>query len=424
MNKRLFIVFILGFSSGLPMALVSSTLQAWYASAGMSVMATGMLSLLSLPYVYRMLWAPIVDRYSLLRIGKRRSWMLCMQVLILIGLNIMAWGSPIQHPSWMAFLAFLLACCSSTQDIAIDAHRTEYLPFPEHGIGASLAVAGYRLAIVLSGGIALILAQHFGWPVTYRAMGLLMIPGMIATFLSPEPSKTDMSSLSLMATFISPLKDLISRPGILSLLFFIFFFKLGEAFTASTSGIMMPFLIQGLGFSLDTVGIVNKVVGVVSLLMGGVFSGLVLMRWSLYKALLSFGLLQAVTNLLFVALAMKGNHIELFVLAVIGDNFAAGMGTTALVVFIMRLVDKRYTATQFSIFVSIAALPRVLSGPVSAIIQSSFGWVGLFQCSFLLALCFIPFLGLVRRSMLKDIVSFGRDEGNENVIQNGARSLV
>ncbi len=419
MNKRLFIVFILGFSSGLPMALVSSTLQAWYASAGMPVMATGMLSLLSLPYVYRMLWAPIVDRYSLLRIGKRRSWMLCTQVLILIGLNLMAWGSPIQHPSWMAFLAFLLACCSSTQDIAIDAHRTEYLPFPEHGIGASLAVSGYRLAIVLSGGVALILAQHFGWAATYRVMGLLMIPGMIATLLSPEPSKTDMSPLSLMGTFLSPLKELLSRPGILSLLLFIFFFKLGEAFTASTSGIMMPFLIQGLGFSLDTVGIVNKVVGVVSLLIGGLFSGIILMRWSLYKALVSFGLLQAVTNLLFVALAMKGNHIELFVLAVIGDNFAAGMGTTALVVFIMRLVDKRYTATQFSIFVSIAALPRVLSGPVSAIIESSFGWVGLFQASFLLALCFIPFLGVVRRSILNSTVP-NHDEDDRNAIPNGS----
>lgn len=419
MNKRLFIVFILGFSSGLPMALVSSTLQAWYASAGMSVMATGMLSLLSLPYVYRMLWAPIVDRYSLLRIGKRRSWMLCTQVLILIGLNLMAWGSPIQHPSWMAFLAFLLACCSSTQDIAIDAHRTEYLPLHEQGIGASLAVSGYRLAIVLSGGVALILAQHFGWAVTYRIMGLLMIPGMMATFWSPEPSQTNMSPLSLMGTFLSPLKELLFRPGILSLLLFIFFFKLGEAFTASTSGIMMPFLIQGLGFSLDTVGIVNKVVGVVSLLIGGLFSGIILMRWSLYKALLGFGLLQAATNLLFVALAMKGNHIELFVLAVIGDNFAAGMGTTALVVFIMRLVDKRYTATQFSIFVSIAALPRVLSGPVSAVIESSFGWVGLFQASFLLALCFIPFLGVVKRAILDSAVPI-HNEGDTHAIPNGA----
>lgn len=419
MNKRLLIVFILGFSSGLPMALVSSTLQAWFASAGMSVMATGMLSLLSLPYVYRMLWAPIVDRYSLLQIGKRRSWMLCTQILILIGLNFLAWGSPVQHPTWMAFLAFLLACCSSTQDIAIDAHRTEYLPYPEHGIGASLAVSGYRLAIVLSGGVALILAQHFGWAVTYRVMGLFMIPGMIATVASSEPSKMESASLNFVGTFLCPLKELLQRPGILSLLLFIFFFKLGEAFTSSTSGIMMPFLIQGLGFSLDTVGVVNKVVGVVSLLIGGLFSGIVLMRWSLYKALLSFGLLQAVTNLLFVALAMKGSHIELFVLAVIGDNFAAGMGTTALVVLIMRIVDKRYTATQFSIFVSIAALPRVLSGPVSAMIESSFGWVGLFQFSFLFALCFIPFLGVVRRTIVNS-TALHHNESDGNVIMNGS----
>ena len=416
MNKRLFIVFILGFSSGLPMALVSSTLQAWYASEGMSVMATGLLSLLSLPYVYRMLWAPIVDRYSLLRIGKRRSWMLCMQVLVLIGLNLMAWSSPIHHSYWMAFLAFFLACCSSTQDIAIDAHRTEYLPIPEHGLGASLAVSGYRLAIILSGGFALIIAQHFGWEVTYRLMALLMIPGMLATFWSPEPSKDELTSLSLLGTFLSPLKELLSRPGIVSLLLFIFFFKLGEAFTSSTSGIMMPFLIQGMGFSLETVGIVNKVVGVVSLLIGGLVSGLVLMRYSLYKALLSFGLLQAATNLLFVALAIEGNHIELLVLAVIGDNFAAGMGTTALVALIMRLVDRRYTATQFSIFVSIASLPRILSGPISASIQSVFGWVGLFQWSFLLALCFIPFLGAVKRCIESGPASHDKEEAGKAVL--------
>ena len=134
--------------------------------------------------------------------------------------------------------------------------------------------------------------------------------------------------------------------------------------------------------------------------MGGLFSGIVLMRWSLYKALFCFGLLQALTNLLFVILAIVGKCLPLFVIAVVGDNFAAGMGTTALVAFIMRLVDKRFTATQFSIFVSIATLPRVLSGPISALIQSYFGWVGLFEWSFLFALCFLPFLSVIRRSVV------------------------
>jgi PAT family beta-lactamase induction signal transducer AmpG len=406
MNKRLFIVFILGFSSGLPMALVSSTLQAWFASSGMSVMATGALSLISLPYVYRMLWAPFVDHYSLFKLGKRRSWMLFAQIALLIGFNVLAFGQPLQHPNWMAFLAVVLAFCSATQDIVIDAHRTEYLPVKEHGIGASLAVFGYRLAIIISGGLALILAQYYGWSVTYRLMGLLMIPGMLATMFSPEPSiETNNTPARLCDTYTLPIKELIARPQIFLILFFIFFYKLGEAFTSSTSGVMMSFLIQGLGFSLDTVGFVNKVVGMVSLLLGGLFSGIILLRWSIYRALLSFGFLQAITNLLFVALAIQGNNLLLFSLAVISDNLAAGLGTTALLAFIMRIVDKRYTATQFSIFVSIASLPRVLSGPVSALIQSSFGWVGLFQLSFFFALGFIPFLGVARREIQRCPVS-------------------
>lgn len=411
MNKRLIIVFILGFSSGLPMALISSTLQAWFANVGMSVMATGMLSLLSLPYVYRMLWAPIVDHYSLLSIGKRRSWMLITQLLLLIGFNVLAWCSPTENPSWMAFIAFALACCSATQDIAIDAHRTEYLPLSEHGIGASMAVFGYRLALVISGGLALVMAHHFGWSWTYRLMGSLMIPGILMTLLSPEPSQETPKPANLIDTFCDPVKELLSRKGIVSLLLFIFFYKLGEAFTASTSGVMMPFLIQGLGFSLDTVGIVNKVIGVISLLFGGLLSGLLLMRWSLSRALLCFGILQAITNLLFVALAMMGQNLSLFALAVVSDNIAAGMGTTALVALIMRLVDKRYTATQFSIFVAFASLPRILSGPMAAMIQSWFGWVGLFQLSFLFALGFIPFLAIVRRLMLKGGLVGERDNG-------------
>jgi len=166
MNKRLFIVFILGFSSGLPMALISSTLQAWYAYSGMSVMTTGALSLISLPYAYRIFWGPILDRYSLCNLGKRRSWILAMQVLLLIGFNVMAWFTPEQYPKFLAFLALILACFSATQDVAIDAQRAEYLPISEHGLGASYAVFGYRLALLLSGGLALVMADQLGWPFT------------------------------------------------------------------------------------------------------------------------------------------------------------------------------------------------------------------------------------------------------------------
>lgn len=416
MNKRLLIVFLLGFSSGLPLALISSTLQAWFADAGMSVLATGMLSLVSLPYAYRIAWGPLLDRYSLSSLGKRRSWMLIMQFALLIGFNVMAWFSPNTSPELLAIIAFLLACFSATQDVAIDAHRVEYLPIVEHGLGASLAVFGYRFALLLAGGFALIIAKHFGWAFTYRLMGIFMLFGVIATLWSSEPSKHIENKGNFVESFVAPLKELGKRRGIIPLLFFILFYKLGEAFTTTTSGIVMPFLIQGVGFSLDTIGYVNKMMGISSILLGGLAAGLLLIRWSLFRALLVFGLIQAITNVLFIALAISGKNLPLFATAVVCDNFAAGMGSTALVAFFMRLVNQSFTATQFSLLVALATLPRIFSGPVAAMLQMWLGWVGLYQLSFVLALGFIPFL-LMIREQTKAVNEIGFSNQELKVVQ-------
>lgn len=413
MNRRLFIIFLLGFSSGLPLALISGTLQAWYADVGMSVLATGMLSLIGLPYAYRIAWGPLLDRYSLLLpIGRRRSWMLIMQIALLFGFNAMAWFSPKTSPEIMAILAFFLACCSATQDVAIDAQRVEYLATPEHGIGASMAVFGYRLALLIAGGLALVIAQHWGWAFTYRLMGMLMLVGIVATLWSEEPTvQSTTHNTSFVHSFVAPIKDLLTRRGIIPLLFFILFYKLGEAFTATTSGIVMPFLIQGVGFSLDTIGYVNKMIGITSILLGGLAAGVILMRFSLFSALLAFGLLQAATNILFIMLAIVGKNLPLFATAVICDNFAAGLGSTALVALFMRIVNKSYTGTQFSILVAISTLPRIFSGPFAAMLQMWLGWIGLYQLSFILALGFVPFLLLIKdQTKITEEIDFSRRE--------------
>lgn len=392
MNKRLVIIVLLGFSSGLPLALITSTLQAWFADSGMSVLATGLLSLIGLPYLYRMAWGPLLDRYALCSLGRRRSWMLVTQIGLLLGFIAMSWLSPKHSPKIIAFLAFILAFFSATQDAAIDAHRTEYLPLKQHALGASLAVLAYRLALLLAGGFALIIASHFGWAVTYRLMGFMMLVGIIATLCSSEPDSPRVYHPKFTVAFLEPFHELASRPNIIALISFIVLYKLGEAFTTTTSGIVMPFLIQGLGFSLDVIAYVNKMLGIASILCGGLVAGFLLLRWPLYRSLMVFGLLQAMTNLLFVALAMLGKHLPLFAIAVVCDNFAAGMASTALVAFFMRLVNQRFTATQFSLLVAVATLPRVLSGPIAAILQLELGWTGLYLVSFLLAFAFIPFL--------------------------------
>lgn len=391
MFKKLFIVLLLGFSSGLPMSLVSSTLQAWFADSGLSIWLASSLSLLSFPYLFRFLWAPFLDRYRILSLGKRRGWICSMQILLILGLHTLTWFNPTVSPGIMASLAFMIAIFSATQDAAIDAHRIEYLPNEYYGLGASLASTGYRLGMLLSGGVALIIAQNYGWIIAYRTMSAALLVGVLAILWSPEP-KSAMVATNLTDSFVEPGRDLIRRSGILTFCVFILLFKLGEVFTTAISGIVMPFLIQGLGFSLETIGYVNKIWGTLALIVGGVVGGVLMLRISLYRALLYFGLLQALTNLIFVFLAMAGKNMVLFSVAVISDNFVAGMGSTALVALIMRYVNQKFTATQFSILVCIAGLPRVFSGPMGAFLQSHYGWVGLYMVAFLLSFMFIPFL--------------------------------
>jgi PAT family beta-lactamase induction signal transducer AmpG len=408
MNKRLLIVLMLGFSSGLPLALLTGALQAWFADSGLSLMTVGLLSLIGLPHGYRFLWAPLLDRYTLFSLGRRRSWMLITQVLLFLGFNAMAWFSPATSPATMAAIAIVLAFFSATQDVAVDAHRTEYLMHEEHALGASLAVLGYRLALLIAGGLSLVVAQYLGWAFTYRMMGCMMFLGVVAVLVSPEPSVSEATKNtphSLLDSFLEPAKALFSRQGILPLLLFIVFYKLAEALTSTTSGIVIPFLIQGLGFPLDVIGYVNKVGGVASAICGGLVAGFLLMRWSLYRALFVFGLLQALSSLFFVALAMVGKNIALLCVAVTCENFAAGMSSVALVTLFMRIVDRRYTATQFSMLIAFSSLPRIFSGPLAAMGQALLGWTGLYEVAFILALGFVPLLLLVghpRNKLVED----------------------
>lgn len=392
MLKSLLIVFLLGFSSGLPLSLVSSTLQAWFADAGASVWITGWLSLIGLPYLFRFLWAPILDYYNILGLGKRRSWIVLMQFLISGGLLLLAQSSPQQSPWLIAALTFFIATCSATQDAAIDAHRAEYLPIPLHGIGAAVATLAYRIALLLSGGLALVIAEQYGWKITYRLMSGGMILGVLAILLSSEPSRKTPENETLLAGFIEPVRELFTRKEFFFMSLFLVLYKLGEVFTSSISGIVMPFFIQGLHFSLSTIGYVTKIGGMIAIIMGGLTAGIVLIRYSLYQSLMAFGLLQAVTNgLFFLLTVVKPTKIWL-IFAVVTDNFATGMETTALVALLMRFVDQRYTATQFSILAALLGMPRVLSGPIGAYLQAKIDWFGLYAVAFISAFAFIPIL--------------------------------
>lgn len=389
--SRLFVVFILGFSSGLPFCLIGSTLQAWFASNGQSIALTASLSLLSIPAMLRFLWSPLLDRFSISKLGKRRTWIICTQLFLIIGLYYLSYLSPQVYALPMMVIGFLLAILSATQDAAIEAQRIEYLSETYYSLGASLSSTGYRLGILFSGGYALVMADNYGFGVTYRYIALFLIIGILVTLFSEEPHHKPILQPSFVKNYKQALLSFFAIPNIFLLLGFVFFYKLGEVFTSGISGIVTPFLIDGMKFSLSLIGYVNKVLGTIALITGGIFAGFIALRYSLSSLLLVFGLLQALTNAIFVILAWVGPSIFWFATAVISDNLATGMGSTMIVALLMKVVDKDFTATQFSMLVAFSTLPRILSGPIGAFLQHHLGWTGMYVVSVLLALCFIPF---------------------------------
>lgn len=391
--QRFTIVFILGFASGLPYTILGSTLQAWFADAGLDVATVGLVSLMGLPYSYRMFFAPLVDKYTFFGMKRRRAWMISMQLLLVFGVLALSFFTPHDSCKTMLLLAFILSICSALLDVAIDAQRIEYLTEENYALGAALAIFGYRIAMLIGSGFILVFASLYGFNLSFRLLAILIFLGLFTAFISQEPEVSN--SKMPTGTAVSwgePFKQLFSSKNITWICIFIFLYKFGEVFTTTSSGIIMPFLRQELQFSLATIGYVNKIVGIGALLVGGLISGLILKKYSLFKTLLYIGIAQACSNILFIILAINGKVLWLLVLAVFCDNLIAGMGATALVTLIMEIVDTRYTATQFSILISISSLPRIFSGPIGAYLQSKLGWVNLFAVSCVLALFFIPVL--------------------------------
>ena len=399
--RRLIAVFLFGFSSGLPYGLVSSSLQAWYAVSHLSIMAVGMLSLVVQPYSYKFLWAPLMERFGIRGLGRWRGWIAVTQVGLVAGIFWISYFSPIEHPLWMAMFAVGIAFLSASQDIVIDAYRLELLPEQERGLGVAWAVLGYRLAILVGGAFALVMAQYIGWQLTYQIMAGAMFVGVIANFYAPnievrlDPNQL---SFSFYTTMVMPFASFLKRPHSSLFILFILLYKLGTAFTSSTSGVLIPFLIQGLGFSLATVGVVNKVGGLVAMILGSFVAGFFMLRMSLFRALLYFGITQAVANIFFIVLAFSGKSVSLLWWAILADNFSAGMGIAALLALMMSLCDKNFIATQFAVLSAVSMLPFMLSGPLAAWVASTWGWGSLYIGAFLASLpaLFLLYYGLQR----------------------------
>jgi PAT family beta-lactamase induction signal transducer AmpG len=405
-DRNLAVVLLLGFSSGLPIALVGSTLQAWMTVEGVSLAAIGLVTLIGIPYTWKFLWAPAMDRFVPPFLGRRRGWLVITQVGIAAGLAAMAMSSPRTDIWLLAMLALFVAVMSASQDIAVDAYRTDIATPEQRGLVAALNVLGYRLAMITSGAMALVFAAGsgalggFGWPNTYLLMAALMGVGAIAALWGREPVAAAPPPRTLQQAVLEPLREFFSRPGAWMLLVLIVLYKLGDAFAVSLS---TAFLIRGAGFSPDDVGYVNKGMGLAATIFGVLAGGTLMVRLGLYRSLMLFGILQAVSNLAYMWVALSGKNYAVLIVAVGFDNFAGGMGTAAFVALLMALCDHRFTATQYALLSALSAVGRVYVGPAAGYLTDpkyvGMGWPTFFFVTFLVALPGLALLAWKRKTV-------------------------
>ena len=408
-NRRVLTVTFLGFASGLPLALTGGTLQAWMAVEGVDLKTIGIFSLVGLPYALKFFWAPLLDRYALPFLGRRRGWILGTQ-FVLIGLIILlGLTSPKDTPWLVASIALLLTFTSATQDVVFDAYRTDVLRANERGLGAAVSVTGYRIAMLVSGALALVLAGPLGWRLTYLLMAGLMMVGVMATLFGQEPEVVSLPPQSLKEAISGPLTEFFERPASWAFLALIILYKIGDAFAGSLT---TAFLIRGPGFSIAEVGAINKGLGLLATIFGALYGGVMLARLGLYRSLMIFGILQAVSNLSFMVLAYAGKVYSIMVAAVAFENLAGGMGTAAFLAFLMALCDHRYTATQFALFSALASLGRIFVGPPSGYLSHEVGWVIFFFITFLAALPGLILLYKMRQNVLLLDINYDVNDKN------------
>jgi len=395
-SRRIGVMVFAGFSSGLPLALTGGTLQAWMTVAGVDLRTIGVFALVGLPYTFKFLWSPLMDRFVPPWMGRRRGWMFLTQAALLLLIAAMAFGNPATAPWALGAAALLVAFASASQDIVIDAYRTDVLHEPERGLGAAVFVTGYRIAMLVSGAIALIFSEQIGWRNTYLLMAALMTVGIATTVFGPEPEIRVTPPGSLQEALVGPLKDFFSRRAAGALLLLIVLYKLGDAYAGTLT---TAFLIRGVGFSPTEVGTINKGLGLVSLIFGAMFGGTLMVRLGLYRSLMVFGILQAVSNLSFMVLSWTGKSYAMLVFTVAFENVCGGMGTAAFVALLMAMCDRRYTATQYALLSSLAALGRIFVAPTSGYVVESVGWAVFFLFTAVTALPGIGMLWWFRREI-------------------------
>jgi PAT family beta-lactamase induction signal transducer AmpG len=384
LNRRMLICIFTGFSSGLPLYILISLLPAWLRSEGVNLKAIGLFSLIGLPFTWKFLWAPLFDRYTL-PLGRRRGWLLLTQIALLTSIPFFGFLHPTLNLMTIAFLAVVVAFFSASQDIVLDAYRRELLPDIELGLGNAVHVNAYKIAGLIPGSLSLILADHLPWSAVFIVTALFMLPGLVMTLLVNEPQIQQGAPKTLRQAVVEPFQEFISRQGLntaLLVLAFIFFYKLGDSMATALA---TPFYLD-IGFSKTEIGLIAKNAGLWPSVIGGLLGGIWMVKLGINRSLWLFGAMQMVAVLGFAWLASVG-HSPFWLAAIIGlEAFGVGLGTTAFVAFIARTTHPLYTATQFALFTSLAAVPRTFANAATGYLVESMGWVKFFLLCFVVAI--------------------------------------
>ncbi len=385
LNYRTLICVFLGFTSGLPLFILLSLLQAWLAKLGLDVKSLGLFALVMFPYTWKFLWSPLMDRFSFGKLGRRRGWMAVTQVALFIAIGALGMLDPLENLALVAAMAALIAFLSASQDIVIDAYRRELLPDNEQGLGSAVHVNAYKVAGLVPGALSLILADMMPWSMVFWITAAFMLPGFICTLLVKEPEIYGKPPANIREAVVLPFQEFIARDGwkgALLVLAFIFFYKLGDSLATALA---TKFYLD-MGFTMTQIGVIAKTSGFWASIIGGLLGGLWMIQLGINRALWVFGVVQAVAILGFSWLSLVGADPLVLALVIGAEAFGVGLGTTAFVAYIARTTDPRYTATQFALFTSLMAVPRTFINASAGFIVDQTGWFMFFNFCFLLAI--------------------------------------
>jgi MFS transporter, PAT family, beta-lactamase induction signal transducer AmpG len=384
LNKKMGICCLTGFSSGLPLFILISLIPAWLRIENIDLKVIGLFSLIQLPFTWKFIWAPIFDRYRIL-MGRRRGWLIVFQILLLLSIASLGFFDAAIDLKTIALISFLIAIFSASHDVVIDAYRREILDDAELGIGNAIHVNAYKISSLIPGSLSLILADMISWQNVFLITSLFMFVGIGMTLAVKEPDTQYIQPKNFKDSVIQPFISFFKKNGrenALYILLFIFLYKLGDSMATA---LVTPFYID-LNFSMTEIGIIAKNAGLWASVIGGFLGGIWMIKIGINKALWIFGFLQLVTIIPFIVLSMVGHNLILLGITVGLESFAMGLGTTALIAFISKQTDPRYTATQFALFTSLASIPRSITNASTGFIVESLGWTNFFYLCFMLAI--------------------------------------